>query len=477
MRVLSIASEIYPLIKTGGLADVAGALPAALAGQGIQVTTLIPGYPAVLAALQSPETVTEAPGIRVLAGTAHGLTIWAIDAPHLYARPGGPYTQPDGADWPDNAQRFATLARVAASLAPRFDLLHAHDWQAGLLPAYLAYAGTPHPPSVFTVHNLAYQGQYPASLLAELGLPPHAYSIEGVEYFGSIGFLKSGLYFADRITTVSPTYAQEILTPDAGMGLDGLLRRRADRLVGIRNGIDTTIWDPATDPNLPSHYNASRLTARRANKSALQTAAGLDVDDDALLYAVVSRLTWQKGLDMLLAALPALLAPNGQRGGQRGAQLFVLGTGDPPLQQGFAQAAQTNPGRIGAIIGYDETIAHLVQGGADALVVPSRFEPCGLTQLCALRYGCLPIVARVGGLADTIIDANDAALAAGTGTGLQFVPPTTSALEAALRRAAALWRDKPTWRRLQSNAMHTDVSWDRPAAQYAALYRGLSAAA
>jgi starch synthase len=317
------------------------------------------------------------------------------------------------------------------------------------------------------VHNLAYQGQFPAALLQELGLPPQSWSIDGVEYYGDISFLKAGLQFADRITTVSPSYAREILQPESGMGLDGLLRRRADRLLGIRNGIDMEVWDPATDKLLPARYDAQHLAQRAANKQALRTRMSLDHAPATLLFGVVSRLTWQKGLDLVLDALPVLT--------ELGAQLALLGTGDTPLEQGFAEAARAAQGRIGVVIGYDESLAHLVQAGADALLVPSRFEPCGLTQLCALRYGCLPVVSRVGGLADTIIDANDAALAAGTGTGVQFSPPTLPALDSALRRTVSLWQHQQDWQQVQANAMRADVSWDRPAAQYAALYRGLLA--
>jgi starch synthase len=479
VSVLAVAPEIFPLVKTGGLADVTGALPAALAREEVAVVTLVPGYPAVIDALRGAKAVHAwrdlfGGGARLLRGRAAGLDLLVLEAAHLYARPGNPYLGPDGRDWPDNAQRFAALARAAAEIgsgvlggfAP--EIVHAHDWQGGLTPAYLRYAGGNRPPTVMTVHNLAFQGIFPPALLPQLGLPLATYSIEGVEYYGSIGFLKAGLALADAITTVSPTYAAEIRTPEGGMGLDGLLRSRASVLHGILNGIDESVWDPATDALIPARYAQATLGRRAMNKRELQTRLGLAPAPDTMLLGVVSRLTWQKGLDMLLLDLDALVAG--------GAQLALLGAGEQVLEEGFAAAAAMHPGKVGCKLGYDEALAHLIQAGADALLVPSRFEPCGLTQLCALRYGNPPLVARVGGLADTVIDANEMAVAAGVGSGVQFSPATREMLTAAVGRTMALWRDPTVWRRLQRNGMNTDVSWRRPAARYAALYRGLLAA-
>lgn len=476
LRVLSVASEAYPLIKTGGLADVVGALPLALAREDIAVRTLVPGYPQVIAALPEATLICDFPELgggpaRLLAAEVAGLDMLVIDAPHLYGRPGNPYVGPDGRDWPDNGLRFAALAQCAASIAlggavgEPFDILHAHDWQAGLAPAYLHYAEGPRPKTVMTVHNLSFQGLFSRDLLPRLGLPRHAWSIEGVEYHGKLSYMKAGLALADTITTVSPTYAAEIRTPHEGMGLDGLLRSRTGVLHGIRNGIDEDIWNPATDPLLATRYDASRLPQRRANKAELQTRLGLDLDPEALLFGVVSRLTAQKGLDLLHDALPALL--------DAGAQLALLGSGDRVLERKFVAAAERHPGRVAVQVGYDESLAHLMQGGVDALFVPSRFEPCGLTQLYALRYGAIPVVARVGGLADTVIDANDAALGAGVATGIQFAPVTIAGIELAIERTLALWRDRKTWRRMQARAMASDVSWRRPARCYADLYREL----
>lgn len=478
LKVLSVASEIYPLVKTGGLADVAGALPAALEPQGIEVRTLVPGYPQLLGALTSAEPVYYfdhffgGPG-RLLAAEAAGLKLFVIEAGHLYDRPGGPYVGPNGQDWPDNAQRFAALAAVASGiglgLVPAFvpDVVHAHDWQAGLAPAYLHYSGGRRPGTVMTVHNIAFQGKFPAELVPELGFPPDAFSIHGIEYYGTLGYLKSGLKLSDRITTVSPSYAGEILLPEGGMGLEGLLNDRSSVLSGILNGLDAAAWNPATDSLIPAPFDVKRLKARAANKAELQKRFGLDPDPEALLFGVVSRLTWQKGLDLLADSLDMLR--------EMGAQLALLGSGDADLAERFTGASQAHRGRIGVWLGYDEAIAHLVQAGSDALIVPSRFEPCGLTQLSALRYGALPVVARVGGLADTVIDVNEMARSAGVGTGVQFSPVTAPALQQALKRTGKLWQDKTLWKKLQRNAMATDVSWERAARDYDKLFRDLVA--
>ena len=478
LQILSVASEIYPLVKTGGLADVAGALAIALRPADIAVRTLVPGYPAVLQAIATADVVHEFPNLfgapaHLLLARVQELDLLVLDAPHLYARPGGPYRGPDGSDWPDNALRFAALGAAAgvvgrgevAAFVP--DIVHGHDWQSGLALAYLHYGGGRRPGLVMTVHNLAFQGQYPAALLGVLGLPALSYAADGVEYYGGIGYLKAGLWCADRITTVSPTYAAEIMTDAGGMGLGGLLRQRAGVLSGILNGLDIAVWDPAHDPQLAASYDASAPQAARArNKAALQKRLGLTPDPEALLFGAISRLEWQKGFDLLADEVPTLVAA--------GAQFALLGSGDPTIESRFVSAIAEHPGQIGGVIGYNEPLAHQIQGGCDALLVPSRFEPCGLTQLAALRYGALPVVSRVGGLADTVIDANEMAIATGVATGVQFQPVTREHLGAAITRTAALWRDKPLWRRLQRNGMTTDVSWERPAQRYAALFRDLA---
>jgi starch synthase len=478
LNALSVTSEVYPLIKTGGLADVAGALPGALAKESVRLITLAPGYPAVTAKLEKAEPVCRYDNLmgapaQVLAGKAGGLEVFVLDAPHFFARSGNPYIGPDGADWQDNALRFAALARVGADIGkgavPAFtpQVVHVHDWQAALTPAYLHYDGGRRPGTIITVHNLAFQGSFSPTILDAIGLPPHAMAIDGVEYFGNVGYMKAGLQFADRITTVSPTYAREILMPESGMGLDGLLRQRASVVAGILNGIDEDVWNPSTDAHLPQPFNAQRIDSRPRNKTVLQRRMDLAPDPDAPLFGVVSRISWQKGLDMLLSALPGIVAAGGQ--------IALLGSGEKALQDGFADAARHHAGAVGCVFAYDEGLAHLIQGGSDFLLVPSRFEPCGLTQLCALRYGAIPVVARVGGLADTIVDANEAALSAGVATGVQFAPPATTELAEAVGRANALFQDQASVRRTRLNGMRADVSWRGPAKRYASLYREIAA--
>jgi starch synthase len=476
ISVLSVASEAYPLIKTGGLADVVGALPGALGPHGVETITLLPGYPAVMAALHEPSEIAGMGGVfggpaRLLRGTAGGLDIVAVDAPHLFARDGAPYVDAAGAEWPDNAFRFAALAKAAAQIGgggsslPAPQIAHLHDWQPGLAAAYLVYGGGPRPKIVSTIHNIAFAGWFPASLAPALGLPPEAMQVQGVEFYGGVGYLKSALYFADRITTVSPTYASEILRPEFGHGFEGLLGARAGALSGVLNGIDTDVWDPETDPRLAARFGRADPSPRKTNKLALAHRFGLEPNGERLLFGVVSRLSDQKGLDLLADAVPTLVG--------LGASLALVGAGDAALERRFGDLAAAHPGRVGCFFGYDEALARLVQGGADALLVPSRFEPCGLTQLCALRYGAIPVVARTGGLADTVIDANPMALAVGVATGVQFSPVALAPLESALRRTAAIYADSEAWAQLQRNAMATDVSWGASAETYAALYRDL----
>jgi starch synthase len=476
MKVLSAAAEIYPLVKTGGLADVAGALPAALKGHGVAMRCLVPGYPSVMARLEGSAVLHRYADLfggpaSLLSGRAAGLDLIVIDAPHLFDRAGNPYLGPDGLDWPDNAQRFGALSKVAADVARgqvtgyQPDVLHLHDWQAALAAVYVKFLGGPK--TLLTVHNIAFQGQFPASVFASLQLPAAAFAIDGVEYYGSVSFLKGGLATADAISTVSPSYAQEICTPDYGMGLDGLLRSRHAVLSGIVNGIDTEVWNPAADKAVAATYTAKTLGRRRANKRAVEQRFGLE-EGDGILHAVVSRLTWQKGMDIFVETLDQLVAS--------GARLALVGTGEQALEDGVRAAAYRHPGRIAAIIGYDEGLSHLLQAGADTILVPSRFEPCGLTQLYGLRYGCVPVVARTGGLADTIIDANDAALHAGVATGFQFAPVEAAALQHALARAQRVHADARAWGNIQKRGMEADVSWERSAADYANLYRSLSAA-
>ena len=473
MQVLSVASEVYPLIKTGGLADVAGALPSALLKHGVTMRTLLPGYPAVMTALETPTSFHSFAKLMggtatLLVGKAKGLDVFVLDAPHLFDRKGNPYLGTDGKDWPDNAQRFAALSQVAAALAKgdlgnyKADVLHLHDWQAALGAVYVKYNGGPK--TVMTVHNIAFQGQFPAAYFNILDLPPQAFAIDGVEFYGNVSFLKGGLACADAITTVSPTYANEICTPDYGMGLQGLLQSRRDVLSGIVNGIDVDVWNPETDSALAANYSAKDFSTRTLNKRAVEKRFNLE-PGDGIIHGVVSRLTWQKGLDIFASLLDWLVGS--------GARLALIGTGEPAIEAAVMAAAAKHPGRIGVVTAYDEALSHLVQAGCDTMLVPSRFEPCGLTQLYGLRYGCVPVVARTGGLADTIIDANDAALGAGVATGIQFSPVESASLQSALARTATLYNNKTAWKNMQLRGMGTDVSWDRSAATYASLYKGL----
>ncbi len=477
IKVLAVASEVFPLVKTGGLADVVGALPKALLPHGVETRVLVPAYPPILAALGPAEPIYRYNDVfggpaALIAGKVGDLDLIALDAPHLFNRNGNPYLAPGGADWPDNWQRFAALSYVAgefgSGLIGEFvpDIVHAHDWQSALVAAYLHVAPEPKAKTVLTIHNLAFQGVFPTPVFAELRLPPSLCALDGVEYYGAVGYLKAGLQFADAITTVSPSYAEEICTPAGGMGLDGLLRSRRAVLSGIVNGIDTDVWDPAVDKDLAAPFTAAKLARRADNKRAIEKRFGLETGD-GILFSVISRLTWQKGMDLLADAIDALVAS--------GARLAVLGSGDAVLEGALSAAALRHPGRVGFVAGYDEKLAHLLQGGADAILIPSRFEPCGLTQFHGLHYGCVPVVSRVGGLADTIIDANDAALAAGVATGLQFSLADAGGFAHAVTRAQHLFADPKAWSAMQKSGMKSDVSWSRSAARYADIYRRLLA--
>lgn len=474
MNLLFVASECAPFIKTGGLADVIGAVPKSLAPLGARVRVLLPAYPALSGEVAQGTEVLSLPDLhggpaRVLAVTARGIDLLLLDAPHLFDRPGNIYLDGNGQDWHDNALRFGALSRVGAMIARGDlgdwtpDLVNAHDWQAALVPAYLTDWQVD-VPTVMTIHNIAFQGVYAPEVMGPLGLSHSMFDVDRGEYYGGFSFLKTGLMLADRITTVSPTYARELMEPGFGMGLDGVMRARRSDLSGIVNGIDLDVWNPDDDPSIDTPYSARTLKRKAANKSALEARFGL-APGDGPLFCVISRLTEQKGLDLLFEALPAMLA--------QGGRLALLGSGDKGLERGFAEAASRYAGQVGTIIGYDEPLSHLMQAGSDAILIPSRFEPCGLTQLYGLRYGTIPVVARTGGLADTVIDANPAALDMGVATGVQFAPITAPALEQAISRTISLYAQPKVWAGMQRRAMRQPVGWDASAQAYHALFTDL----
>ena len=471
-RVLSVASECVPLVKTGGLADVVGALPGALAGVGWDMRVLLPAYRALRPQAKDWPVVWEeadlwgGPG-RVLAGEVAGVPLLLLDAPHLYDREGGPYAGSQG-EFPDNAIRFAARSWIAARIARegldgwKPDILHAHDWQAGLAPAYLAYHGSGGCKSVMTIHNIAFQGWAPAHMLGILRLPGHAFHPEALEYYGGISSLKAGLMTADWITTVSPTYAAELMREEFGMGLQGVIATRGRVVSGILNGVDTTVWDPAKEaPGFDRKTIAGKATAR----ARLCEEFGLDVPGP--LAIVVSRLTDQKGIDLLPQVIPDFILGGGG--------LIVLGSGDAGMEGAVRHLADRFPGRVAVRIGYDEGLSHRLFAGADAVLVPSRFEPCGLTQMYGLRYGTLPVVSLVGGLADTVIGASPATLAAGAATGVTFHPVDALAFGQALQKLLELYRQPKLWSKLRANAMAHPVGWEASAAAYAGLYERLTA--
>jgi len=482
MKVLQVSAEIFPLLKTGGLADIAGALPAALNAAGCDVRVLLPGFAPIMADLQSASVLTEltAPwGERVLLRQgvlgSLGIAAYVIDAPHLYARAGTPYEDAQRQPHHDNHLRFALLGWVAAQLACGLDghwqpaVVHSHDWHAALTSAYLAFGPTQgrRVASVYTVHNLAYQGVFAPIHFFDLGLPTHAFSVNGLEFHGQLSFMKAGLYYADHISTVSPTYAQEIQTPEQGCGLDGLLRSRAHDLSGILNAVDEAVWNPATDAAIPVPFEAKKTAGKARCKAALQQELGLAGKPDAPLFGVVSRLTEQKGLYLVLALLDELIA--------RGGQLVVLGAGEAALEDAFLARAAAHPQAVSVRIGYDEAHAHRIFAATDVTLVPSRFEPCGLTQMYGLKYGSLPLVHRVGGLADTVVDCALENLADGSANGFVFDAFNPEAMARAMRRAWALYERKSEWRSVRQRAMQQPLGWDKAAAQYAALYRRLLA--
>lgn len=483
MRILFVTSEAYPLIKTGGLADVSGSLPSALRKLGEDVRLLIPGYRQVFDKLRNLRVLHELKWLPVVGNATlmvgempdTGVPVMVISCPYLYERDGGPYLDTRGREWPDNPLRFGILSRIAALLVgaetplPAWlpDIVHFNDWQGGLTPAFMRFSATPHAKSVLGIHNLAFQGNCPADWVMRLGLPAEAFNMNGLEYYGQLSFLKAGVYYADHITTVSPTYAREIQTPEFGFGMQGLLATRAKDIDGILNGIDTQEWNPALDPHLAHPYDAHHLDQKPLNKHALQNRLGLRASAAAPLLGVVSRLTHQKGLDLLLDCAPLLLA--------EGCQIAVLGGGEPSLEHGFGQLALQYPQQVSVSIGYNEALSHQIMAGADIFIMPSRFEPCGLNQMYGLCYGTPPIVRRTGGLADSVCDTQAATLKNGSATGFIFDEADAETLLLTIQRALSYYRNPSQWSEIQRNGMTRDLGWDSSAKAYREIYQSLLA--
>ena len=474
-KLLFVASEAYPLVKTGGLADVAGSLPEVLGQKGMDVRLLLPAYADVLASLETPpakvaELELAGSVVHILQTRLPGTSVltWLVDHPLFSQRPGNPYQDAQGEPWPDNADRFMLLSRAAAEistrdtvLAWRPDVLHCNDWHTGPAIA-LAHLSEVRPRTIFTIHNLAHMGIFDRATFERLQFPKQLWQEWGLEFYDQCSFIKGGLVFADYITTVSPTYAGEICEAPGGMGLEGLLSLRRERLVGILNGIDNSTWNPAIDPWLPHTYDAGSIDNKLLNKASLQLELGLASRTDCPLLGIVGRLVEQKGLELILPVLEQMLALP--------AQLVVLGTGEPHYEKQLRALADAHPDSMAVVLAYNESLAHKIEAAADIFLMPSLFEPCGLNQLYSLRYGTLPVVREVGGLADTVVDASARSMESGTATGFVFREPTSGSLLDAVRRAAGLWHDTASWRQLQRNAMAQDFSWQQSADHYLELY-------
>ncbi|MBE1236426.1 glycogen synthase GlgA [Phaeovibrio sulfidiphilus] len=477
MKILFVTSEAYPFIKTGGLGDVCGALPVALRKRGIDARLLLPAYPAAMSrARLTGETIPMGNILGVgetrLLGAFEpesGCPVWLVDCPPMFERSGGPYMMYPGQDWPDNFYRFGLLSKVAATIGTaghlmdwRPDVIHCHDWQTGFVPAYLRAWGVSDPPVVFTIHNLHYMGLFGQDVLKLLGLPESMWNLYGLAHHGLVSALKAGIQYSRIVTTVSPTYAWEICTPLGGLGLDVFLRERGDDIRGILNGIDPVVWNPENDPYIVAPIDPESPEQGKAlNKAEVQRSMGLDMDPDRPLFGLISRLVDQKGIDFLLGAVHHLVA--------QGGSLAVLGAGEPWLEAGLNQAAASYPGKVSIHVGYSEELAHRIEAGADFLLVPSRFEPCGLTQLYALRYGTVPIVRNTGGLADSVVPITHKT----GGTGIVFDHALTDALEWAIDQAISLYSDKSRLHDIRKRGMACDFSWDASAKDYIRIYESL----
>jgi starch synthase len=478
MKVLHVAVELFPHVKVGGLGDVMGSLPSALVKANAFVRLLLPAYPALMkvarvydtAAKTFPDLMGSGPAKVLLADVPGSETVYLLDAPGFFNRGGGPYD-----DYGDSHRRFAALSWVAAQIGlygddvgERYDIVHAHDWQAALTPIFIKLSHDGYrPKTILTIHNLAYQGIFPQHIMDEIWLPREAFHVNGVEYFGEINYLKGGLGYADKITTVSPTYSKEIQEKDGGWTLDGILRHRANDLVGILNGVDEVAWNPIKDPFLRTPLMGRDIKKRKGyNKKVFQQEMGLNEEDNAPLISVVSRLNAIKGLDLLIPNIDYLVS--------LGAQLAVIGQGDYGLECAFNDAIARHPGSVGVFIGYDEGRAHRAMAASDILLVPSRSEPCGLTQLYAMRYGALPLARKTGGLADTIVDTTPETMENGTATGFLFSDPDSWHLGEAITRAVTLYKNEPdAWDKIKKQAMAQRFTWASSAKQYVNLYKSL----
>lgn len=478
MKILFATPECAPFVKTGGLGDVSAALPAALADLGHDVRILLPAYRGMKVSGEAGDSIDLPaegpwPAAQLLPlRLERGVTLLLLACPDFYQRAGGPYVDAGGQDYSDNALRFGFLSHVAARLGTestpcsgwQADIVHANDWPCAMAPLYLARSrelapAAPTAASVMTIHNLAFQGVFPMAQADILEVPWHWRGMEqGVEFWGQLSMLKAGVQFADRITTVSPSYAGEIQTPEFGVGLDGLLRSRSSRLTGILNGIDDRVWNPATDPLLPHAYSATDLSGKARNKDALQKRCGLAPDPQAMLFGVVSRLTPQKGIDWVLQHLDLILS--------RGGQLSVLGQGEPRLQEALLLAAAKHPKAVSVTVDFDESLAHWIEAGSDCFLMPSRFEPCGLNQMYSQAYGTPPLVNATGGLVDSVVDAS----VPSGGTGFVMHSPDSAGYAEALGRAQALWAQPELWRQLQVNGMLRPFGWASSASAYVHLY-------
>ncbi len=479
-KILFISSEVHPLVKTGGLADVSGSLPASLQSLKQDLRLLLPAYRQVMEKMKNTRTVAtlsltgaQKP-VRILEGKMPDsqVTVWLVDSPEHFDRAGGPYGGLDGHDWSDNAFRFAVFAEAAVALAMGRcqlnwtpDIVHCNDWQSGLVPALLSQE-TNRPATVFTIHNLAYQGLFPWETFAALKLPQTLWSHEAMEFHDMFSFIKGGLVFADQITTVSPSYAKEIRTPEFGYGLNGLLNHRVKQLTGILNGVDYNVWDPAHDPLIPYHYSNKNIGNKTRNKKSLQRHFGLEENPAIPLIGMVGRMVEQKGIDLVLATLPELF--------ENPLQVVIVGSGEKRFEQSFTELAGHHPGQLGLHLGYDEQLAHRIEAGSDMFLMPSRFEPCGLNQIYSLRYGTVPIVRNTGGLADTVVHASKENRKDNTASGFIFQNATASEMAAAVQQALEMYSHPRLWRRIIKTGMDQDYSWQASAQQYLEVYQRAS---